>query len=593
MDIKKGKADYLFEASWEVCNKVGGINTVLISKAALMREYYDNYFLVGPFVKRSFETEVIEAVPPPELERAFTVLKEKGITCYFGKWQIKGEPYVILVDFQQQVTSKNSIKTVLWDLFRIDSLHARWDFEEPMLWSWCVGMLLEEIEKGLSGKRIVAHFHEWLAGFSLLYLKQSRSRIKTIFTTHATMLGRSIASQGRELYSIMLNFDPEKEARNVGIIEKFTAERACAKNCDVFTTVSEITGLEAEKVLGRKPDILLLNGLDVEKFPTIEETSIKHVTNLEQIREFITYYFFPHYTFELEHTLIFFIIGRYEFKNKGIDVTIRALARLNDRLAKMNSKTTVCVFFWIPNATYGLKKELLENKNIYRQIKQYVDFKSKDILKTIVEGVISRDETIKDRIFTNEFILDLKKELMTFKRFGNPLIVTHYLQNEDADIIKRSLLDYGLDNKSNDRVKVILYPVYLDGNDGLLNLSYYEAMSGCHLGIFPSYYEPWGYTSLEAAAMGVASVTSDLTGFGSYIKNHIDPKHPGIFIVKRFERSNDLVVEDLARIMYEYTALDHVERVENKITAKTVSSLADWKHLVKNYIEAHNLALEK
>lgn len=593
MEKVKADADYLFEASWEVCNKVGGINTVLISKAALMKEYYHNYFLIGPFFKNAFETEIIKIVPPQEVSGAFDELKNAGISCYYGQWQVKGEPNVILIDFMQLLQKKNDIKTQLWDKFRIDSLHSSWEFDEPLLWSWAVGMLLESLSKRLKSDKIVAQFHEWLAGFALLYLKMRGSDVKTVFTTHATILGRSIAGQGRDLYSLLGTFDPETEARNIGIMDKFTAERACANEAHVFTTVSAITGIEAEKILGRKPDVLVLNGLDIDKFPTIEETSIKHVTNQEMIKEFITYYFFPHYTFELEHTLVFFIIGRYEFKNKGIDVTIRALGELNKMLQEEKSNKTICVFFWIPNKTYGLKKELLENKNIYKQIKQYVDLKSKDFLKTIVEGVISQDEYVKERIFTNEFLLDMKKDMLSFKRFGNPLMVTHYINNEEEDIIKKTLLECGLDNKPNDRVKAILYPVYLDGNDGLLNLSYYEAMSGCHLGIFPSYYEPWGYTPLEAAAMGVSSVTSDLTGFGSFIKDKINSSKPGIFIIERYQKKEDEIVQRLASIMYEYALFDHVERVENKINAKMVSSFADWKHLVKNYIEAHNLALRR
>jgi glycogen(starch) synthase len=593
MEKIKAEGDYLFEASWEVCNKVGGINTVLISKAALMRYYYKNYFLIGPFFKNAFDTEMIQSTPPKEVSDTFEELKKSGILCYYGKWQVKGEPNVILLDFMALLPRKNEIKGLLWEKFRIDSLHASWDFEEPLLWAWAVGMLLEILSRKLHSDKIVAQFHEWLAGFGLLYLKLNAAKVKTVFTTHATMLGRSIAGEGRDLYNLLGKFDPETEARNVGILDKFTAERACAREASVFTTVSAITGIEAEHILGRKPDVLVLNGLDIEKFPTIEETSIKHVTNLEMIKEFITYYFFPHYTFELEHTLIFFIIGRYEFKNKGIDVTIRALGELNRRLQAENSNKTVCVFFWIPNKTYGLKKELLENKNIYKQIKQYVDFRSKDILKTIVEGVISQDEYVKEKIFTNEFLLDMKKEMLAFRRFGNPLIVTHYINNEDADSIKWTLLECGLDNKPNDRVKVILYPTYLDGNDGLLNLSYYDAMSGCHLGLFPSYYEPWGYTPLEAAAMGVSSVTSDLTGFGSFIKSKVNSVRPGIFIIERFQKKDEEVIADLEKVMYEYILLDHVERVENKLNAKTVSSFADWKHLVKNYIIAHNLALQR
>ncbi|MBU1976136.1 MAG: glycosyltransferase, partial [Nanoarchaeota archaeon] len=507
--------------------------------------------------------------------------------------QIKGEPNVILLDFEAFSTHKDEIKTKLWELYQVDSLNSNWDFEEPMLWSWCVGILLENIAQTLGDKAIVAHFHEWLAGITLLYLKMVNSNIKTIFTTHATMLGRSLASEGRDLYDLLDTINPEFEAKGVGVMDKFTTERAAAQNASIFTTVSEITGIEAEKILGRKPEVLVLNGLDVDMFPTIEETSIKHVANKEVVYEYLTYHFFPYYTFDLKQTLLFFIMGRYEFKNKGLDVTIKALRILNEQLQKENSKKTVCVFFFIPNAAHGIKTELLENKNMYRHIKQTVDLRSNDILKTIVQGAISQDEHVKDKVFTKEFLLDMKKDFLTFRRVGNPLIFSHNVENEDNDIIKQTLISHGLDNRPDDKVKAIIYPVYLTGNDGLLNLSLYETMSACHLGVFPSYYEPWGYTPLEAAAMGVSSITSDLSGFGRFIQEKLPAKNAGIFINKRYQKSDEEVVEDLAGLFHHYARLDHAERVQNKINAKNLSYLADWKHLIKRYVKAHNLALEK
>jgi glycogen(starch) synthase len=593
MEEIKGEADIVFEASWEVCNKVGGINTVLISKAALMMEYYSKYFLIGPYFKEKFDAEVIECGPPSEIGDAFTELREHNIICHYGQWQIRGEPNVILVDFLGISKDKNAIKGILWEKFRIDSLFAQWEFEEPMLWSWAVGMLIKAIAKRMPNKKIVSHFHEWLAGFGLLYLKQTNTSIRTIFTTHATILGRSIAEQGRDLYGLLNTIQPENEARACNIMDKFTVERACAEHTDIFTTVSEITGLEAEKILNRTPEVLVLNGLSLDKFPTIEETSIRHVTNLATMKEFLTYHFFPYYTFNLDHTLIFFIFARYEFKNKGLDIFINALEQMNAKLKEEKSDRTICVFFWIPNKTFGIKKELLENKNVYRQIKHYVDLKATDILKTISEGMLARDENMKDKILTKEFIMDIKKELATFRRVGNPSILTHNIINEENDLLKNKLLQAGLDNKEDDRVKVILYPVYLDGNDGLLNLQYYDGISGCHLGVFPSYYEPWGYTPLEAAAMGVSSVTTDLTGFGRFIESKQIGMHPGIFILQRYQRSAEESTADLAKIFLEFSKLDHVQRVHNKISAKNLSDMADWKHLVKNYIIAHNMALAK
>lgn len=593
MSRTRAETDYLFEVSWEVCNKVGGINTVLISKASLMQEHYPKYFLVGPYYADKFEREVVPCPIWDEFKPAFHALETMGIKCHFGKWQIKGEPHVILLDFWSYQTHKDEVKSKLWELFKIDSLNSHWDFEEPMLWAWCVGMLLHKIGLNLSDQNVVAQCHEWLSGFTLLYLKHSGSDIRTVFTTHATMLGRSMAGTGCNLYEILESIDPESEARNIGVIDKYSTERASAQNADVFTTVSEITGIEAKKILGREPDVLTLNGLDVEKFPTIEETSIKHVTNKEALNEFLTYHFFPYYTFNLKQTLIFFIVGRYEFKNKGIDAFIRALGRLNQRMQAENAKKTVCAFFWVPNKTYSIKTELLENKNVYRHIKQNVTLKSKDILKTIVQGVISQDEFIKDKVFTREFLLDMKKDFLSFRRFGNPLIVTHNVDNEQNDAMYKMMMEHGLDNKENDKVKVIIYPVYLDGNDGLINLPYYEAMAACHLGVFPSYYEPWGYTPLEAAAMGVASVTSDLSGFGRFIEEKLPAKNKGIYINKRYGKTEEEVVENLFEMFYSYVRLDHAERVQNKINAKNMSYFADWKHLIRRYIQAHNLALGK
>jgi glycogen(starch) synthase len=593
MDDIKATADYVFEASWEVVNKVGGINTVLISKAALMKEYYKNYILIGPYFKEKYDVEVMEAGPSAAFAESFAKLREQGIICYYGNWQIRGEPPVILIDFSGIIKNKNEIKKLLWEKYHVDSLYSQWDFDEPVLWSWAVGQLLREIEGQLPRARIVAHVHEWLAGATILNLKINNSAIRTVFTTHATVLGRRLAEEGRDLYSQLENLRPEEDARNTGVIDKFSIEKAAANNATIFTTVSEITGIEAAKILDRSPEILVLNGLSSDNFPTIEETSIRHVENLEVLREYITYHFFPYYTFDLQHTLVFFTVARYEYKNKGIDVLIKALGRLNKILQQEKSDRTICMFFWIPNKTYGIKKEILENKNVYRHIKQYVDFKAQTILKTIAQGMLSQDENIKDRILTKEFIMDIKKELATFRRQGNPLLLTHNIINEEHDTIRNALLAEGLDNKADDNVKVILYPVYLDGNDGLLNLSYYEGISGCHLGVFPSYYEPWGYTPLESAAMGCSCVTTDLAGFGRFIESKPRTRHPGIFILERFQKSEEEVTDQLTKIMYEFSKLDHVERVHNKISAKNLSNMADWKHLVKNYIIAHNMALQQ
>jgi glycogen(starch) synthase len=589
----RANADYVFEVSWEVCNKAGGINTVLKTKAPCMMGYYNNYFLIGPYFKDKADVEFQEEEPPIFLKGIFEEMQSHGLICHYGKWQITGEPSTILVDFKNCFSKKDDIKTKLWEAFRVDSLGSSYDFDEPTTWAWCVGELLNRVGYALHDKLIIAHFHEWLTGAGLLHLKIEKSHIKTIFTTHATILGRALADSGFDLYNQLGKFDPMQKAKDYNILAKHTTELACAQNSDVFTTVSEVTGFEAEKLLTRKPDVLLLNGIDVEKFPTIEETSIKHVTCKNILREFLTYHFFPYYTFDLKHNLMFFFASRYEFHNKGIDILIKALGILNEKLKQEDTLRTISVFFWVPMKTYGVKVELLENKNYYRHIRSLVDMKSSHILQQIVTDFISRKLSVDESFFEKDFMRELKANILTFQRSGNPSILTHNVENEDKDPLIQGLLAEGLDNKPDDKVKVIVYPVYLSGNDGLLNLSYYDAMAGCHFGLFPSYYEPWGYTPLEAAAMGIASLTSDLSGFGAFIESKLLKENSGIFILKRLGRTQKQEIQDLADIMYRYSSLDHAERVQNKINAKYLSNLADWKHFVKFYIVAHNKALEK
>jgi glycogen synthase len=585
--------DYLFEASWEVCNKAGGINTVIKTKAPHIKNYYKNYVVIGPYFKQAADAEFVESEAPDYLRNAFQVLSSMGVSCKFGTWQIRGEPQAVLIDFKNMMNKKDEIKTEMWNHFRVDSLFAGFDFDEPVCWSWATGILIDEASKSLHGKKIVAQFHEWLSGPGMLYLKMKDSKVGTTWTTHATMLGRSLAGSGFDLYGQLGNFDPAQKAKECGILPKYTMEVACANNADIFTTVSEITGIEAEKLLGRKPDVLLLNGIDVDQYPTIEETSIKHVTFRSTLREFLTYYFFPYYTFDLSHNLMFFFASRYEFSNKGMDILARSLGQLNERLKKENSERTITIFFWVPMANKGTRVEILENKNYYKHIRSLVDMKSDQILSQIVNDFISRKMSAEESMFEKAFMKELKKDILTFQRSGNPPMSTHIIENENNDALCQALKAAGLLNRQEDKIKVVLYPIYVSENDGLLNLSLYDAMAGCHLGLFPSYYEPWGYTPLEAGAMGLSSLTSDLSGFGMYMQSKLLKDNSGIYILKMMNRTKDQQVKDLTEMMYKFAMLDHAERVQNKINAKYLSNLADWKHFVKFYIEAHNRSFEK
>ncbi|MBL7056417.1 glycogen/starch synthase [Candidatus Woesearchaeota archaeon] len=587
------KADLAFEVSWEVCNKVGGIYTVVKSKAAQMvSNYGENYFLVGPYFASKSLGEFSEELPKEFCKDALEELKNEGIICHFGKWLAEGSPNVILIDFEGFKSRINDIKKDLWESFKVDSLRSGNDYDEPVAWSYAVGKVIEKLNNCMGEKKLVAHFHEWLAGAGLLYLKKTSPDIGTVFTTHATILGRTLASSNIELYDSFENLDAEKEAYKYKIESKYHLEKQAALNSEVFTTVSEITAMEAEHLLGRKPDVLVLNGLDIDKFPTFEESAINHKLQRERIREFISYYFFPYYTFDIKETLTYFIVGRNEFRDKGLDVFIDSLGQLNKKLKEENSKKTIITFIWVPANIRNVKSDLLENKIRYQDIKDLFDELNDDLKKGIINLTLLEEPISEENLLEKKFIMEMESKVKRFKKEGVPEVCTHDLYEEDAVI--NALQEAGLKNEKEDKVKVIYYPIYLSGADGLLNLSYYESLQGSHLGIFPSYYEPWGYTPLESGALGVPSITTDLAGFGRFIcKENLKKENPGIYVLKRLGKKYGEVVDQLTETMHTYSKLSRHDRITNKMRARKMSSTADWKLFVDNYIQAHNLAIEK
>lgn len=593
----KPKADFVFEVSWEVCNKIGGIYRVIESKAKRMVDYYgENYYLVGPYFPEKAKGEFQE-FPLKELLPIFSKLEKEGIVCYGGKWLVGGEPKVILIDFQKLWPAKNEIKKAFWENFGIDSLRAGFDFEEPLLWGVAVGRLLEEFRNIFKNEKIVLHFHEWLSASSLLYLKKRRVKIKSVFTTHSTVLGRSLAANQIPFYSFLEKILPEREIYHYYIEAKSQLEKKAAQECDLFTTVSEITSLEASYFLERKADLILQNGLDFEKIPPFDELALKQKIQRARIREFASFYFLPYYSLDLQNTLFYFTASRYEFHNKGIDILIQALGLLNKRLKEKKNKKNIIVFFWIPAQSKEKDPEIVENKERYQDIKDFLEEFSQSIRENILHCVIGEGPFSKEKIFSKSksFLRELQKKKLSFKREkASPPLCTHKLFSQQ-DPILLAFKKEGLENKKEDKVKVIFYPAYLTGADGLLNLNFQEAVEGSDLGIFPSFYESWGYTVLETASLGVCAVTTDLAGIGRFFKKKISraEKYPGIFILERFKKEEKEIVENLAQILEDFYLLSKNERVENKISARKKAQLCDWKLLVKKYIQAHNLALEK
>ncbi len=579
----------LVEASWEVANKVGGIYTVVRTKAELVVQRHPQYVLVGPLFLHRQSSEFIEQAPPPRYAHIFEHLRAEGIQCVYGVWDIPGRPAVVLLNADHSSVDINALKGDLWNAFSLDTLRAGFDYDEPLRWAWGVGRLLELLEKS-SSEPVLGHFHEWMAGLSILYLKTHRVPVKTVFHTHATMLGRTISgATDINLYDSLSELDFARIAKELHVEDKHSTEVACAKHADVFCTVSEITGLEAEYIIGRKPDVLLFNGILHEQYPSADHNSQEHVSAREKIRDFLSYYFFSHYTFDLEQSLTFFVSGRYEYRNKGLDILTRALSQLNHELRGDDQAKTVIVFFFIPQGTHGIKAEVLESREAFVATQQHVSQNADAITRNLLRSARNVHDLLATALLSQPTLDRLNQLAGMLEHVGTPPLATHYLENEEHDPIVAGFRAHGLLNREEDKVKVVLYPVYLTGEDGLMNITYEEAVVGSHLGIFPSYYEPWGYTPMEAIAMGVPAITTDLAGFGRFIQ-HQDK--PGAFVLTRQNRSEQEVVSELVACMKHFVLLRQHERHQLQDAAKSLSTLTDWNVFIDQYFLAYKKAYD-
>ncbi|HIE41627.1 MAG TPA: hypothetical protein EYP80_03080, partial [Candidatus Aenigmarchaeota archaeon] len=544
----------------------------------------------------------------------FEELRLKGINIYYGRWIRGNDVRLILVDanaFMNQEIEYNGrvdrrinhIKGELWARHGVDSMLMGYDFDEAVGWSTAVGHLIEKIVSKNPDKKIVTHFHEWLSGAGLLYFKRNKIRVATVFTTHATILGRSIAATGADL-SRMIH-EGLKQGKTIDIhacyqhkVEgKHLMEVACAKESDIFTTVSKTTAKEAEFIYGKKVDMVVPNALDFSKFPTVEKLSVSHAKNRLKIKKFLRTYFAPYYKINLMGCLIFFICGRYEFRNKGIDVYIKALSELNKRLKKIADSNEVYAFIWIPTAIKGPKESVMKNMVTFRRILEIIDDELEQVKFNLIDIVTSREmDNIDIRsILSERFIADCKSIGSQFKREGKPpLCAFDLLYDEDKDTIIRYLKQCGLTNAADDKVRVIFYPAYLTNADQLLGLEYYDALNGSDLGVFPSTYEPWGYTPAETAGLTTLAITTDQAGFGQFLLENTDQsKKPGIRVILRDEKSDEEVIAQLTAIMEEVTLMNKDTLVEKKISAREIAELSDWRKQIVHYINAHNAAIHK
>lgn len=602
------KNHLLFEVATEVANKVGGIYSVLKSKAPItVAEYRERYTLLGPLNYLLAQMEVEELpVKDPAVKKTLDLMSERGIQWLYGRWLIEGAPRVLLFDIQLAGHNLNEWKSDLWNVAGIPTPEHDQESNDAILLGYLVAWFLGELVYHDRERAVIAQFHEWLAGVALPLCRKRRIDVTTIFTTHATLLGRYLCAGSTDFYNNLANFDVDAEAGKRGIYHRYCIERAATHAADVFTTVSHITAYEAEHLLKRKPDGVLPNGLNVVKFQAVHEFQNLHATKKAKINEFIKGHFYGHYDFDMENTLYFFIAGRYEFRNKGVDFFIESLARLNHRLKEAGSKMTIVAFIIMPGKINSYTVETLKGQAVIKQLENTIEEVQKKVSERLFEHCARFPNThsnqitngnevpsIDDLIKPSDRVL-LKRRIFALKRDGLPPIVTHNMTDDASDPILNQIRRVELFNKPEDRVKIIFHPEFLNANNPILSLDYEEFVRGCHLGVFPSYYEPWGYTPAECTVMGVPSITTNLSGFGCYMEDLIENTSDyGIYIVDRRLKSVDESIDQLTDYMYDFTEKTRRQRINQRNRTERLSDLLDWKRMGLEYVKARQLALKR
>ncbi|KAJ2103383.1 glycogen synthase isoform 1 [Coemansia sp. S100] len=586
----------LFETSWEVANKVGGIYTVIKTKVPVtVQEYGDRYHLTGPWNRYSAPVEVEEIEPDiPAIKAAIDSITAQGVQVLYGRWLIDGAPRVILFDIGSAAHKLDEWKGDLWRVAGIPSPPHDTETNDTILFGYLNAWFLSEVAKHDTEHAIIAQFHEWQAGVGAVLCNKRKIDVATIFTTHATLLGRYLCAGNVDFYNNLKHFNVDEEAGKRGIYHRYCIERAAAHCVDVFTTVSNITAYEAEYLLRRKPDGVLPNGLNVVKFSAMHEFQNLHQVAKERINHFVRGHFYGHYNFELENTLYFFTAGRYEYRNKGIDMYIESLARLNARLKACNSPITVVAFIITPAKVNSFTVETLKGQALIKQLEDTVEEVSTRIGKRIFEMAARGKEPQLEDLLTEQDRVLLKRRVFSLKRDSLPPIVTHNMVSDSEDPVLSQLRSVHLFNNDDDRVKIVFHPEFLNANNPVIGLDYEEFIRGTHLGVFPSYYEPWGYTPAECTVMGVPSITTNLSGFGCFMEDNIvNPQDYGIYIVDRRLKSAEESMDQLASYMFEFCQKTRRQRINQRNRTERLSDILDWKRMGIEYMKARQCALRR
>lgn len=538
--------DFIFEASWEVCNKVGGIYTVLSMRAKTMQERLkDQIIFIGPDCTKDAENIYFKEDKSLFAEWV-QVTNDEGLSIKVGHWDIPGLPIAILIDYTSFFAQKNEFYSNLWQQYKVDSLHAYGDYDDSAMFSYAAAKVVESYYRHylLNHKNVIFHANEWQTGFAALVLQYRVPEIATLFTTHATGIGRSIAGNNKPLYGYLPAYNGDQMAGELNMESKHSIEKQTALHVDCFTTVSEITALECKELLDKPVDVVLPNGFEDDfvpkgvAFTNKRRAARKHLLHIAEALTGDTLD---------DDTLIVSTSGRYEFRNKGIDVFIEAINRLN------------------------------HDENMQRKVVAFIE----------VPGWVANPRA------------DLQERLLSGKKYETALeqpLLTHRLHNEDTDSVLGMAQYLGLNNEKENRVKLIFVPCYLDGADGIVNKSYYDVILGNDLCVYPSYYEPWGYTPLESIAFKVPCITTDLAGFGLWAngaKGKACEIEDGVKVIHRTDDNYSEVAESIKETILSYAKMNKTTANKCRTNAQKLSKKALWSEFFKAYETAYAKALSR
>lgn len=553
MSVKKTTPDHIVEVSWEVCNKVGGIYTVLSTRAkTILTQTNAQLVFIGPDLWKETENPLFK-----EDKRLLAGWRKKateeGFEIRIGRWNIPGEPIAVLVDFTPFYNIKNEIYAEAWNLFGVDSLHAYGDYDEASMFSYAAARVTEsyynhvvakEAKKASEAPKVIYQAHEWMTGLGALFLKHWIPSIATIFTTHATSIGRSIAGNMKPLYDYMSGYNGDQMASELNMESKHSIEKQSAHRVDCFTTVSEITDIECTQLLEKPADVILVNGFEDDFVPKGAAFTAKRKEARKVMLNVASKLLGQEFA---DDTIIVSTGGRYEFRNKGIDILLESLKRL---AAEPSLDRDVLAFINVPAWVKGPRVDLVER-------------------------------------------LQMKDE--SNSQLSTP-VISHELYNMDDDKALSMMRAIGLDNNANSRVKVIFVPCYLNGNDGIFNMPYYDLLPGDDLAVYPSYYEPWGYTPLESVAFHVPTITTDLAGFGLWansLKGEYSQLEDGVKVVHRTDSNWDEAADEIKNTILAFTKMDDKLVADLRRRAAAIAKKALWDKFVKYYLEAYDIALSK